>query len=222
MEKEFQETASKVDSQELSKILAEKEQEENNRREKKPPLNKTLMEIYGLHTPTSAIIDYISNRKAFNNRLAFAVFLFITSILPLIIMDEIFYLPSVGILMMIFMIFAGVVLIIKGSNLIKNDRNILINLELSEADYDLINDEYNKWQANQSNRIILAIALFILGVFVPAIIDDLFWVFYPLSEVLTAGSLFLMIGSGVFLILYQTLNLSVFKRLLNANQRKNY
>ncbi len=222
MEKEFQETASKVDSQELSKILAEKEQEENNRREKKPPLNKTLMEIYGLHTPTSAIIDYISNRKAFNNRLAFAVFLFITSILPLIIMDEIFYLPSVGILMMIFMIFAGVVLIIKGSNLIKNDRNILINLELSEADYDLINDEYNKWQANQSNRIILAIALFILGVFVPAIIDDLFWVFYPLSEILTAGSLFLMVGSGVFLILYQTLNLSVFKRLLNANQRKNY
>ncbi len=222
MEKEFQETASKVDSQELSKILAEKEQEENNRNEKKPPLNKTLMEIYGLHTPTSAIIDYISNRKAFNNRLAFAVFLFITSILPLIIMDEIFYLPSVGILMMIFMIFAGVVLIIKGSNLIKNDRNVLINLELSEADYDLINDEYNKWKANQSNRIILAIALFILGVFVPAIIDDLFWVFYPLSEILTAGSLFLMVGSGVFLILYQTLNLSVFKRLLNANQRKNY
>lgn len=222
MEKEFQETASKVDSQELSKILAEKEQEENNRNEKKPPLNKTLMEIYGLHTPTSAIIDYISNRKAFNNRLAFAVFLFITSILPLIIMDEIFYLPSVGILMMIFMIFAGVVLIIKGSSLIKNDRNVLINLELSEADYDLINDEYTKWKANQSNRIILAIALFILGVFVPAIIDDLFWVFYPLSEILTAGSLFLMIGSGVFLILYQTLNLSVFKRLLNANQRKNY
>lgn len=222
MEKEFQETASKVDSQELSKILAEKEQEENNRNEKKPPLNKTLMEIYGLHTPTSAIIDYISNRKAFNNRLAFAVFLFITSILPLIIMDEIFYLPSVGILMMIFMIFAGVVLIIKGSSLIKNDRNVLINLELSEADYDLINDEYTKWKANQSNRIILAIALFILGVFVPAIIDDLFWVFYPLSEILTAGSLFLMIGSGVFLILYQTLNFSVFKRLLNANQRKNY
>ncbi len=222
MEKEFQETASKVDSQELSKILAEKEQEENNRNEKKPPLNKTLMEIYGLHTPTSAIIDYISNRKAFNNRLAFAVFLFITSILPLIIMDEIFYLSSVGILMMIFMIFAGVVLIIKGSSLIKNDRNVLINLELSEADYDLINDEYNKWKANQSNRIILAIALFILGVFVPAIIDDLFWVFYPLSEILTAGSLFLMIGSGAFLILYQTLNLSVFKRLLNANQRKNY
>lgn len=222
MEKEFQEIANKVDSQELSKILAEKEQEENNLHEKKPPLNKTLMEIYGLHTPTSAIIDYISNRKAFNNRLAFAIFLFITSILPIIIMDEIFYLPSVGILMMIFMIFAGVVLIIKGSSLIKNDRNILINLELSEADYDLINDEYNKWKANQSNRIILAIALFILGVFVPAIIDDLFWVFYPLSEVLTAGSLFLMIGSGVFLILYQTLNLSVFKRLLSANQRKNY
>lgn len=222
MEKEFQEIANKVDSQELSKILAEKEQEENNLHEKKPPLNKTLMEIYGLHTPTSAIIDYISNRKAFNNRLAFAIFLFITSILPIIIMDEIFYLPSVGILMMIFMIFAGVVLIIKGSSLIKNDRNILINLELSEADYDLINDEYNKWKANQSNRIILAIALFILGVFVPAIIDDLFWIFYPLSEVLTAGSLFLMIGSGVFLILYQTLNLSVFKRLLSANQRKNY
>ena len=221
MEKELQENTSKVDSQKLSEILEEKDKEEqaNN---KKTAISKTLMEIYGLHTPTSAIIDYISNRKAYNTRLAIAVFLFITSVLPSIIMSDIFYIDSIGVLLMVLMVFAGVILIIKGNNLIKNDRNILINLELSEADYDLVNDEYNKWKANQTNRIILAVVLFILGIFVPIIIDEIFWLYYPLSEILASSSLFLTVGSGVFLILYQTLNLNVFKRLLKANQRKIY
>lgn len=221
MEKELQENTSKVSSEELSQILEENDNEEK-KNNKKPSIGKTLMEIYGLHTPTSAIIDYISNRKAFNVRLAIAVFLFITSILPTIIMSNIFYFDSLGVLLSTLMVFAGVVLIIKGNNLIKNDRNILINLELSEADHDLVNDEYNKWKARQTNRIILAVILFILGVFVPGIIDELFWLYYPLSDILTSSTLFLMVGSGVFLILYQTLNLNVFKRLLRANQRKNY
>ena len=180
------------------------------------------MEMYGLHTPTSAIIDYISNRKAFNTRLAIAIFLFITSTLPPVIMSNIFYIDSIGVLLMVLMIFVGVVLIIKGNNLIKNDRNILVNLELSEADYDLVNDEYNKWKANQTNRIILAVILFIIGLFIPMIVDELFWLYYPLSDILSSSSLFLCVGSGVFLILYQTLNLNIFKRLLRANQRKIY
>lgn len=222
MEKELQENTSKVTSEELSKILEEKDAEDNIINNKKPPIGKTLMEMYGLHTPTSAIIDYISNRKAFNTRLAIAVFLFITSTLPPVIMSNIFYIDSIGVLLMVLMIFVGVVLIIKGNNLIKNDRNILVNLELSEADYDLVNDEYNKWKANQTNRIILAVVLFIIGLFIPMIVDELFWLYYPLSDILSSSSLFLCVGSGVFLILYQTLNLNIFKRLLRANQRKIY
>ena len=107
MEKELQENTSKVNSEELSKILEEKDAEDNIINNKKPPIGKTLMEMYGLHTPTSAIIDYISNRKAFNTRLAIAIFLFITSTLPPVIMSNIFYIDSIGVLLIAYETFDG-------------------------------------------------------------------------------------------------------------------
>ncbi|MCI5774113.1 MAG: hypothetical protein MR210_06070 [Erysipelotrichaceae bacterium] len=223
MQKDLQETTTKVSSEELAQILAENEQTKDTKViNKKPAMSKSLMELYGLHTPTSMILDYISNRKAFNNRLALAVFLFIISIVPLIIMENVFYLESLGLLIMVFMIFAGIILITKGKNLVKNDHNLLLNLELSEADYELVSNEYEKWQKQTSNRTIIAISLFILGVFTPMIVEDIFFDFYLLNEGLADSSLFVMVASGVYLLLYQHLNVGVFKKLLKANQRKNY
>ena len=57
MKEELFEEQSFVDAQKLSDILEEQDEEV---KEVLPPLSKTLMEIYGLNTPSTDVLNYIS------------------------------------------------------------------------------------------------------------------------------------------------------------------
>ena len=135
MKEELFEEQSFVDAQKLSDILEEQDEEV---KEVLPPLSKTLMEIYGLNTPSTDVLNYISQKKTSINMMVVALFMFITCFVPLIILDSL-YIPEVfGVLIMALMIFAGVVLIVKGNAGVKNEKSLLANLELSDEDHEYI------------------------------------------------------------------------------------
>lgn len=207
MEKELYEQKPNVDAQTLSDVLNEKEA---------CPFNKTLMEIYGLATPTSEILDYIHDQKISTTYLIFAIFMFTSCVVPIFIMDILFYSPGIGVLIMLVMIFVGVLAIIKGNTISKNSNYILADLEMCEEDYNMVADSYEKYKKQQNTFVTLAVGLFVFSVFPVVIVEELFYSYA--AESLGVASMFLMISSGVSVILYQLKNKSIFKKLLRYNK----
>lgn len=217
MKEELFEEKSYVDAQKLSEIL---EEQEEDVKEILPPLSKTLMEIYGLNTPSSDVLNYISQKKTSINMMIVALFMFITCFVPLVILDSL-YIPSViGVLIMALMIFAGVVLIIKGNAGVKNEKSLLANLELSDEDYEYIEAENERYKKSMSNNIITAVGLFIFSIF-PIVIANTFLPWY-IADSFGVASMFIMIASGVSLLVYQTRNANLFKKLLRSDKKMHY
>ena len=217
MKEELFEEQSFVDAQKLSDILEEQDEEV---KEVLPPLSKTLMEIYGLNTPSSDVLNYISQKKTSINMMVVALFMFITCFVPLIILDSL-YIPEVfGVLIMALMIFAGVVLIVKGNAGVKNEKSLLANLELSYEDHEYIEAENERYRKSQANNIIIAVGLFIFSIF-PGVIADTFLPWY-IADNFGIASMFIMIASGVSLLVYQARNASLFKKLLRSDKKVHY
>ena len=217
MKEELFEEQSFVDSQKLSDILEEQDEEV---KEVLPPLSKTLMEIYGLNTPSTDVLNYISQKKTSINMMVVALFMFITCFVPLIILDSL-YIPEVfGVLIMALMIFAGVVLIVKGNAGVKNEKSLLANLELSDEDHEYIEAENERYRKSQANNIIIAVGLFIFSIF-PVVIADTFLPWY-IADNFGIASMFIMIASGVSLLVYQARNASLFKKLLRSDKKVHY
>ena len=217
MKEELFEEQSFVDAQKLSDILEEQDEEV---KEVLPPLSKTLMEIYGLNTPSTDVLNYISQKKTSINMMVVALFMFITCFVPLIILDS-FYIPEVfGVLIMALMIFAGVVLIVKGNAGVKNEKSLLANLELSDEDHEYIEAENERYRKSQANNIIIAVGLFIFSIF-PVVIADTFLPWY-IADNFGIASMFIMIASGVSLLVYQARNASLFKKLLRSDKKVHY
>ena len=217
MKEELFEEQSFVDAQKLSDILEEQDEEV---KEVLPPLSKTLMEIYGLNTPSSDVLNYISQKKTSINMMVVALFMFITCFVPLIILDSL-YIPEVfGVLIMALMIFAGVVLIVKGNAGVKNEKSLLANLELSDEDHEYIEAENERYRKSQANNIIIAVGLFIFSIF-PVVIADTFLPWY-IADNFGIASMFIMIASGVSLLVYQSRNASLFKKLLRSDKKVHY
>ena len=217
MKEELFEEQSFVDAQKLSDILEEQDEEV---KEVLPPLSKTLMEIYGLNTPSSDVLNYISQKKTSINMMVVALFMFITCFVPLIILDSL-YIPEVfGVLIMELMIFAGVVLIVKGNAGVKNEKSLLANLELSDEDHEYIEAENERYRKSQANNIIIAVGLFIFSIF-PVVIADTFLPWY-IADNFGIASMFIMIASGVSLLVYQARNASLFKKLLRSDKKVHY
>lgn len=218
MKEELFEEQSFVDAQKLSDIL--EEQDEEDIKEVLPPLSKTLMEIYGLNTPSTDVLNYISQKKTSINMMVVALFMFITCFVPLIILDSL-YIPEVfGVLIMALMIFAGVVLIVKGNAGVKNEKSLLANLELSDEDHEYIEAENERYRKSQANNIIIAVGLFIFSIF-PVVIADTFLPWY-IADNFGIASMFIMIASGVSLLVYQARNASLFKKLLRSDKKVHY
>ena len=217
MKEELFEEQSFVDAQKLSDILEEQDKEV---KEVLPPLSKTLMEIYGLNTPSTDVLNYISQKKTSINMMVVALFMFITCFVPLIILDSL-YIPEVfGVLIMALMIFAGVVLIVKGNAGVKNEKSLLANLELSDEDHEYIEAENERYRKSQANNIIIAVGLFIFSIF-PVVIADTFLPWY-IADNFGIASMFIMIASGVSLLVYQARNASLFKKLLRSDKKVHY
>ena len=217
MKEELFEEQSFVDAQKLSDILEEQDEEV---KEVFPPLSKTLMEIYGLNTPSTDVLNYISQKKTSINMMVVALFMFITCFVPLIILDSL-YIPEVfGVLIMALMIFAGVVLIVKGNAGVKNEKSLLANLELSDEDHEYIEAENERYRKSQANNIIIAVGLFIFSIF-PVVIADTFLPWY-IADNFGIASMFIMIASGVSLLVYQARNASLFKKLLRSDKKVHY
>ena len=217
MKEELFEEQSFVDAQKLSDILEEQDEEV---KEVLPPLSKTLMEIYGLNTPSTDVLNYISQTKTSINMMVVALFMFITCFVPLIILDSL-YIPEVfGVLIMALMIFAGVVLIVKGNAGVKNEKSLLANLELSDEDHEYIEAENERYRKSQANKIIIAVGLFIFSIF-PVVIADTFLPWY-IADNFGIASMFIMIASGVSLLVYQARNASLFKKLLRSDKKVHY
>ncbi|MDY5998435.1 MAG: hypothetical protein SPJ09_07825 [Erysipelotrichaceae bacterium] len=217
MKEELFEEQSFVDAQKLSDILEEQDEEV---KEVLPPLSKTLMEIYGLNTPSTDVLNYISQKKTSINMMVVALFMFITCFVPLIILDSL-YIPEVfGVLIMALMIFAGVVLIVKGNAGVKNEKSLLANLELSDEDHEYIEAENERYRKSQANNIIIAVGLFIFSIF-PVVIADTFLPWY-IADNFGIASMFIMIASGVSLLVYQARNASLFKKLLRSDKKVHY
>ena len=217
MKEELFEEQSFVDAQKLSDILEEQDEEV---KEILPPLSKTLMEIYGLNTPSTDVLNYISQKKTSINMMVVALFMFITCFVPLIILDSL-YIPEVfGVLIMALMIFAGVVLIVKGNAGVKNEKSLLANLELSDEDHEYIEAENERYRKSQANNIIIAVGLFIFSIF-PVVIADTFLPWY-IADNFGIASMFIMIASGVSLLVYQARNASLFKKLLRSDKKVHY
>ena len=217
MKEELFEEQSFVDAQKLSDILEEQDEEV---KEVLPPLSKTLMEIYGLNTPSSDVLNYISQKKTSINMMVVALFMFITCFVPLIILDSL-YIPEVfGVLIMALMIFAGVVLIVKGNAGVKNEKSLLANLELSDEDHEYIEAENERYRKSQANNIIIAVGLFIFSIF-PVVIADTFLPWY-IADNFGIASMFIMIASGVSLLVYQARNASLFTKLLRSDKKVHY
>lgn len=217
MKEELFEEQSFVDAQKLSDILEEQDEEV---KEVLPPLSKTLMEIYGLNTPSSDVLNYISQKKTSINMMVVALFMFITCFVPLIILDSL-YIPEVfGVLIMALMIFAGVVLIVKGNAGVKNEKSLLANLELSDEDHEYIEAENERYRKSQANNIIISVGLFIFSIF-PVVIADTFLPWY-IADNFGIASMFIMIASGVSLLVYQARNASLFKKLLRSDKKVHY
>ena len=217
MKEELFEEQSVVDAQKLSDILEEQDEEV---KELLPPLSKTLMEIYGLNTPSTDVLNYISQKKTSINMMVVALFMFITCFVPLIILDGL-YIPEVfGVLIMALMIFAGVVLIVKGNAGVKNEKSLLANLELSDEDHEYIEAENERYRKSQANNIIIAVGLFIFSIF-PVVIADTFLPWY-IADNFGIASMFIMIASGVSLLVYQARNASLFKKLLRSDKKVHY
>ena len=217
MKEELFEEQSFVDAQKLSEILEEQDEEV---KEVLPPLSKTLMEIYGLNTPSTDVLNYISQKKTSINMMVVALFMFITCFVPLIILDSL-YIPEVfGVLIMALMIFAGVVLIVKGNAGVKNEKSLLANLELSDEDHEYIEAENERYRKSQANNIIIAVGLFIFSIF-PVVIADTFLPWY-IADNFGIASMFIMIASGVSLLVYQARNASLFKKLLRSDKKVHY
>ena len=217
MKEELFEEQSFVDAQKLSDILEEQDEEV---KEVLPPLSKTLMEIYGLNTPSTDVLNYISQKKTSINMMVVALFMFITCFVPLIILDSL-YIPEVfGVLIMALMIFAGVVLIVKGNAGVKNEKSLLANLELSDEDHEYIEAENERYRKSQANNIIIAVGLFIFSIF-PVVIADTFLPWY-IADNFGIASMFIMIASGVSLLVYQSRNASLFKKLLRSDKKVHY
>ena len=218
MKEELFEEQSFVDAQKLSDIL--EEQDEEDIKEVLPPLSKTLMEIYGLNTPSTDVLNYISQKKTSINMMVVALFMFITCFVPLIILDSL-YIPEVfGVLIMALMIFAGVVLIVKGNAGVKNEKSLLANLELSDEDHEYIEAENDRYRKSQANNIIIAVGLFIFSIF-PVVIADTFLPWY-IADNFGIASMFIMIASVVSLLVYQARNASLFKKLLRSDKKVHY
>lgn len=217
MKEELFEEQSFVDAQKLSDILEEQDEEV---KEVLPPLSKTLMEIYGLNTPSTDVLNYISQKKTSINMMVVALFMFITCFVPLIILDSL-YIPEVfGVLIMALMIFAGVVLIVKGNAGVKNEKSLLANLELSDEDHEYIEAENERYRKSQANNIIIAVGLFIFSIF-PVVIADTFLPWY-IADNFGIASMFIMFASGVSLLVYQARNASLFKKLLRSDKKVHY
>ena len=217
MKEELFEEQSFVDAQKLSDILEEQDEEV---KEVLTPLSKTLMEIYGLNTPSTDVLNYISQKKTSINMMVVALFMFITCFVPLIILDSL-YIPEVfGVLIMALMIFAGVVLIVKGNAGVKNEKSLLANLELSDEDHEYIEAENERYRKSQANNIIIAVGLFIFSIF-PVVIADTFLPWY-IADNFGIASMFIMIASGVSLLVYQARNASLFKKLLRSDKKVHY
>ena len=217
MKEELFEEQSFVDAQKLSDILEEQDEEV---KEVLPPLSKTLMEIYGLNTPSTDVLNYISQKKTSINMMVVALFMFITCFVPLIILDSL-YIPEVfGVLIMALMIFAGVVLIVKGNAGVKNEKSLLANLKLSDEDHEYIEAENERYRKSQANNIIIAVGLFIFSIF-PVVIADTFLPWY-IADNFGIASMFIMIASGVSLLVYQARNASLFKKLLRSDKKVHY
>ena len=217
MKEELFEEQSFVDAQKLSDILEEQDEEV---KEVLPPLSKTLMEIYGLNTPSTDVLNYISQKKTSINMMVVALFMFITCFVPLIILDSL-YIPEVfGVLIMALMIFAGVVLIVKVNAGVKNEKSLLANLELSDEDHEYIEAENERYRKSQANNIIIAVGLFIFSIF-PVVIADTFLPWY-IADNFGIASMFIMIASGVSLLVYQARNASLFKKLLRSDKKVHY
>ncbi|MCI7222313.1 MAG: hypothetical protein PUF67_01985 [Firmicutes bacterium] len=217
MKEELFEEQSFVDAQKLSDILEEQDEEV---KEVLPPLSKTLMEIYGLNTPSTDVLNYISQKKTSINMMVVALFMFITCFVPLIILDSL-YIPEVfGVLIMALMIFAGVVLIVKGNAGVKNEKSLLANLELSDEDHEYIEAENERYRKSQANNIIIAVGLFIFSIF-PVVIADTLLPWY-IADNFGIASMFIMIASGVSLLVYQARNASLFKKLLRSDKKVHY
>lgn len=217
MKEELFEEQSFVDAQKLSDILEEQDEEV---KEVLPPLSKTLMEIYGLNTPSTDVLNYISQKKTSINMMVVALFMFITCFVPLIILDSL-YIPEVfGVLIMALMIFAGVVLIVKGNAGVKNEKSLLANLELSDEDHEYIEAENERYRKSQANNIIITVGLFIFSIF-PVVIADTFLPWY-IADNFGIASMFIMIASGVSLLVYQARNASLFKKLLRSDKKVHY
>lgn len=217
MKEELFEEQSFVDAQKLSDILEEQDEEV---KEVLPPLSKTLMEIYGLNTPSTDVLNYISQKKTSINMMVVALFMFITCFVPLIILDSL-YIPEVfGVLIMALMIFAGVVLIVKGNAGVKNEKSLLANLELSDEDHEYIEAENERYRKSQANNIIIAVGLFIFSIF-PVVIADTFLPWY-IADNFGIASMFIMIASGVSLLVYQARNANLFKKLLRSDKKVHY
>ena len=217
MKEELFEEQSFVDAQKLSDILEEQDEEV---KEVLPPLSKTLMEIYGLNTPSTDVLNYISQKKTSINMMVVALFMFITCFVPLIILDSL-YIPEVfGVLIMALIIFAGVVLIVKGNAGVKNEKSLLANLELSDEDHEYIEAENERYRKSQANNIIIAVGLFIFSIF-PVVIADTFLPWY-IADNFGIASMFIMIASGVSLLVYQARNASLFKKLLRSDKKVHY
>ena len=217
MKEELFEEQSFVDAQKLSDILEEQDEEV---KEVLPPLSKTLMEIYGLNTPSTDVLNYISQKKTSINMMVVALFMFITCFVPLIILDSL-YIPEVfGVLIMALMIFAGVVLIVKGNAGVKNEKSLLANLELSDEDHEYIEAENERYRKSQANNIIIAVGLFIFSIF-PVVIADTFLPWY-IADNFGIASMFIMIASVVSLLVYQARNASLFKKLLRSDKKVHY
>ena len=149
-----------------------------------------------------------------------ALFMFITCFVPLIILDSL-YIPEVfGVLIMALMIFAGVVLIVKGNAGVKNEKSLLANLELSDEDHEYIEAENERYRKSQANNIIIAVGLFIFSIF-PVVIADTFLPWY-IADNFGIASMFIMIASGVSLLVYQARNASLFKKLLRSDKKVHY
>ena len=217
MKEELFEEQSFVDAQKLSDILEEQDEEV---KEVLPPLSKTLMEIYGLNTPSTDVLNYISQKKTSINMMVVALFMFITCFVPLIILDSL-YIPEVfGVLIMALMIFAGVVLIVKGNAGVKNEKSLLANLELSDEDHEYIEAENERYRKSQANNIIITVGLFIFSIF-PVVIADTFLPWY-IADNFGIASMFIMIASVVSLFVYLARNARLFKKLLRSDKKVHY
>lgn len=220
MEEKVYEEKPRVDAKTLEEIFAEQEKEKQQQKiNKKPPLAKTLLEMYGSDTPTSEVLNFIARHKTSIQHHILGLGLLIGCLIPMMLFEYLF--ETLGILLFFAFVAIGIYFIVKGKIEVKDLNNTLENLSMTFDDYEMVSDEYERFNKQSVPTTIAGILLIVFSIAPMIFVDEVLWrssIWYILENLgFATGNIMLL--TGICLMVYNSLNKKLFKKMLNAHNR---